>query len=63
MQYGYEFARAWVRELMAPIAITSYKTFKAKAAEDAKAKPGSADRMGYTVGLPHDLERHSLAVD
>ena len=36
---------------MAPIAIACYKTLKEKAAEDAKPKPGSADRFGYVVSL------------
>lgn len=52
LQYGYPFARAWVREIMAPIAISCYKTLKLKAIEDAKPKEGAADRSGYTVSHP-----------
>ncbi|KAL7411048.1 hypothetical protein BDY24DRAFT_436065 [Mrakia frigida] len=50
-QYGFEFARAWLREVMTPIATAGYETFKAKAEEDARPKPGDADHQGYTAML------------
>ena len=49
--YSFEFARAWLREVLTPVAVAGYEAFKAKADEDARPKPGDPDHQGYTAML------------